>query len=270
MKKIILFLILFGFTFQSLFAQKAGNNNFIFKSDSVHVQEDVGYKTKFFPSLIAPAIIIGYGISTIGNHGLYSSRQARVDVLRLSAGKGSHIDDYLQYSPYAEFAALLLLKVKCKNDVVNTALLILKSEVIMEAIVYPMKIITHEERPYSYGKAQAGVPLSVREQDNQAFLSLPSGHTAEAFVAATIVYREFRYKSPWYGIGAFTLATSVAAFRMINDQHWESDVLIGAGIGMLSANMVYATHLHRWGRKEVCFSPITGGVYNGFVMNCKF
>ena len=272
MKKATFIFLLMVYTLQSAYAQKQkpGENPFTFKNDSIHEHLDPGYKTKLFPSMIVPGILIGYGISTIGNHGLYSSRQARVDVLRWTAGKGSSIDNYLQFAPYVEFAALLTLKVKCKNDAINTALLIIKSEVIMQAIVYPMKIWTHEERPYSYGKAQAGVPLSVREQDKQAFLSLPSGHTANAFVAATIVYREYRYKSPWYGIGAFTIATSVAAFRMINDQHWESDVLIGAGIGMLSTNIVYATHLHRWGRKEVCFVPVTDGQFTGLVANCTF
>ncbi len=273
MKKTILFLIILSSIQQIACAQSAkpGNSNFIFKSDSVHVvPDDAGLKTKLLPSMIVPAALIIYGVTTIGNHGLYSSRQARTEILKLTNGKGSKIDDYLQFSPYVEFAALLALKVKCKNDVLNTALLIAKSEIIMNAIVFPMKYITHEERPYSYAQGLKGVPLSVREKDAQAFVSLPSGHTANAFCAATIVYREFRYKSPWYGIGAYALATSVAAFRMINDQHWESDVLIGAGIGMLSTNIVYATHIHRWGRKEVCFIPATDGVYNGFVLNCKF
>jgi hypothetical protein len=46
---------------------------------------------------------------------------------------------------------------------------------------------------------------------------------------------------------------------MVNDKHWESDVFVGAGIGMLSTNIVYATHQHRWGRNGVCFSPTYDG-----------
>ncbi len=272
MRKIIPLFLLFSVMVTGIFGQdtKPEKNVFTFNADSGKSVPNIGFKTKLLPSMIVPVILIGYGISTIGNHGLYSSRQARVDVLRWTAGKGSRIDDYLQFSPFVEFAALLALKVKCKNDMLNTALIIAKSEIIMEAIVYPLKIAIAEERPYSYGNSLKGVPLEVRKQDKQAFLSMPSGHTANAFLAATIVYREFRYKSPWYGIGAYTLATSVAAFRMINDQHWESDVLVGAGIGILSANLVYATHLHRWGRKEVCFAPASNGVFNGFAFNATF
>ena len=272
MKRGLLCFSLLILSFQKIHGQtqKPGESTSAFKADSIHEHQVPGYKTKLFPSMIVPGILIGYGLTTLGNHGLYSSRQARVDLLRLTAGKGSSIDNYMVVSPYVEFGALLLLKVNCKNDVINTALLIAKTEVIMNVIVQVTKYTVREERPYSYGLAQKGVSLADRQKDPQAFVSMPSSHTANAFAAATIVYREFRYRSPWYGIGAFTLATSVAAFRMINDQHWESDVLVGAGIGMLSANVVYATHLHRWGRKEVCMVPVTDGLYKGLTMSCVF
>src|SRR5262249_54956799 len=146
---------------------------------------------------------------------------------------------------------------------VNTGLLILKSELLMLAITFPMKHIIGTERPDSYQAGLEGVPLEERKKDAENFLSMPSGHTSAAFVAATIVYREYRYLSPWYGIGAYTLATTVGVYRMINDRHWQSDVLVGAGIGMLSANIVYATHQHRWGRNEICVVPLIGP-YKGF------
>ncbi len=233
------------------------------------------FKTRIPRALVAPGILIVWGVSTIGSHGLFSSRQARTDLLRFTKGKGGPIDDYLIESPYIEFGALLLFKVKCKNDFINTALLIAKSELLMLAITYPMKYIVGEERPYSYYNGKNSqvlntASLSVRKGDPQAFLSMPSGHSSEAFVAATIVYREYRYLSPWYGIGAYTLATTVAVFRMVNDQHWESDVFVGAGIGMLSANVVYATHKHRWGRNDVCFAPMYDGTNKGFLFSYNF
>jgi membrane-associated phospholipid phosphatase len=58
-----------------------------------------------------------------------------------------------------------------------------------------------------------------------------------------------RDKSQWYGIGAYTIATGVGALRMINTKHWQSDVVAGAGFGILSAHMAYLTHRNRWGRK---------------------
>ena len=220
------------------------------------------YKTKIPHSFIIPALLIGYGVTTLGNHGLYSSYQSRKDVMNLTGGKGSHIDNYLVVAPYLEFGTLLLLKVKGSNDFINTALLIAKSELLMFAITYPMKFITNEERPYSYYDTDPN-NLHTAKANAYAFQSMPSGHTAEAFVAATIVYREYRYLSPWYGIGAYTFATTVGAYRMINDQHWQSDVFIGAGIGILSANIVYATHQHRWGKNRFCISPLYDGKNKG-------
>ena len=52
-------------------------------------------------------------------------------------------------------------------------------------------------------------------------------------------------------MGAYTIATSVAALRMINDKHWQSDVVAGAGFGILSAHLAYLSHRNRWGRKPI-------------------
>ena len=81
------------------------------------------------------------------------------------------------------------------------------------------------------------------------FQSFPSWHTAQAFAAASIVHKEFRHKSQWYGIGAYTIATAVGAFRMLNNRHWELYVFAGAGVGILSAHIAYLTHKYKWGRK---------------------
>lgn len=238
---------------QSNYAQQLTNDSSSAKTGYFPDSIPRVYKTKLFPSMIIPGILIVYGITTIKNSGLYSSYQARNDIQNVFGSSRSSLDDYLIYAPYLEFGALLLLKVDCKNDMVNTLLLIAKAELLMVAIVLPMKSITKVERPDG--------------SNNQAF---PSGHTAEAFVAATIVYREYRYKSPWYGIGAYALATTVGMYRMINDKHWESDVLVGAGIGMLSTNLVYATHLHRWGRKEFCLIPTYNGFSKGLTFSMRF
>ena len=228
------------------------------------------FKTRIPQALIIPGILIAYGLTTIRDNGIYSSYQARKDILSLTGGHGSNIDDFLIISPYIEFGALLLFKVQCRNDFVNTSLLIAKSELLMFALTYSLKLIAHQERPYSYQAGLDGVPIDERKTNGSAFQSMPSGHTAEAFVAATIVYREYRYRSPWYGIGANTLATTVGVYRMINDKHWMSDVLVGAGIGMLSVNVVYATHKHRWGRNEICVLPLLDGQSKGLTFSCRF
>ena len=190
------------------------------------------FKSKGFRASIVPAVLISYGISTINGNGFYSSYDAKRDVRHIFGDYTNHIDDFLQWAPYLEIPVVLLAGVESHNDRLNLGLVIVKSELIMLSSVYVVKTLTAIERP-----------------DGSNNLSFPSGHTAQAFLAASIVHTEFRDKSQWYGIGAYTLATSVAAFRMINNKHWESDVVAGAGFGILSAHIAYLTHRNRWGHK---------------------
>ncbi|MFN3402853.1 MAG: phosphatase PAP2 family protein [Cytophagaceae bacterium] len=196
------------------------------------------YKGKVVKASIAPLVLIGLGTSVINDRGIYSSYQARDDIRRLFPNFRTRVDDVLIIAPYIQLVALNLAKIPCRNDFINTSLLIVKTELIMAAIVFPVKRLTEVQRP-----------------DSSDFRSFPSGHTAQAFAAATIIHKEFRYKSPWYGVGAYAIASSVAFFRMANNRHWLSDVLAGAGVGILSAQIAYLTHQHRWGRRAECFAP---------------
>ncbi|MBF9140283.1 phosphatase PAP2 family protein [Hymenobacter properus] len=190
------------------------------------------FRSKGFRATIIPAALIGYGASTIYGNGLYSSYQAKRAIRSEFGTYRNHTDDYLQWAPYLEIPGVLLAGVESRNDRLNLALVVAKSELIMLGSVYIVKTLTHIQRP-----------------DSSDHLSFPSGHTAQAFLAASIVHAEFRDKSQWYGVGAYALATSVAAFRMINNKHWQSDVVAGAGFGILSAHMAYLSHRNRWGRK---------------------
>ena len=195
------------------------------------------FQSRGFRATIVPAVLIGYGISTINGHGFYSSYQVHNDIRRVFGGYHNHLDNYLQFAPYFELGGVLLAGVESKNDRANLALVVLKSEAIMLASVYVVKNLTKIERP-----------------DGSDNFSFPSGHTAQAFLAASIVHTELRDKSQWYGVGAYAIATGVASLRMINDKHWESDVFAGAGFGILSAHLAYLTHRYRWGHRPLAAS----------------
>lgn len=193
------------------------------------------FRSKGFRASIVPAALIAYGASTINGHGLYSSYDVRNDIQHVfGPGRHTRVDDFLQFAPYLELGGVLLAGVETRNDRVNLGLVILKSEAIMLSTVFVTKFATNIERP--------------DQSNNQSF---PSGHTAQAFLAASIVHTELRDKSQWYGIGAYALATSVGVLRMVNDKHWESDVIAGAGFGILSAHLAYLSHRNRWGRKPI-------------------
>lgn len=195
-------------------------------------QKQPFYKSKIFKATIVPALLIGYGVSTIRDNGIYSSYEAQRDIQKLAPDFNTWIDDALIIAPYIELAIVNLLKLPSNNDFLNTALLILKAEAIFGITVLGLKNISDLERPNGDGED-----------------SMPSGHTAQAFLAASIVHSELKYKSHWFGVGAYAIATSVGAFRMLKNKHWQSDVFVGAGIGILSAHIAYLTHRNRWGRE---------------------
>jgi membrane-associated phospholipid phosphatase len=142
-------------------------------------------------------------------------------------------DDYLQYAPIAAVYALNALGVKGRNDFVNRTAILIKSEFLVGVLTYTLKQITAVPRPDS------GKPTSF-----------PSGHTAQAFAAATFMAKEFGHKNIGYSIGAYAIASGIGAMRVMNNRHWVSDVLVGAGIGILSTNIAYLTHQHRWKNKR--------------------
>lgn len=66
--------------------------------------------------------------------------------------------------------------------------------------------------------------------------AFPSGHTAAAFAAASIVAA--RVERPWIRAALYGGATLTAWSRMNDDKHWLSDVVAGAVLGHLTARAV--------------------------------
>ncbi|PIQ20183.1 MAG: PA-phosphatase [Cytophagales bacterium CG18_big_fil_WC_8_21_14_2_50_42_9] len=203
-----------------------------FEDSPVAVRKKPFLQSKGFRATIVPAVLIGYGLTTIKGHGLYSSYDAQRALQRTFPNFHTTVDDYLIFAPFVELALAYGLQVKGNHDFLNTGILILKAEAINAVAVFGLKSLTKQVRP-----------------NGENSYSLPSGHTAHAFLAASIIHSELRYRSQWYGIGAYTIAASVGALRMLNNKHWQSDVFAGAGIGILSSHLAYLSHRNRWGRK---------------------
>jgi membrane-associated phospholipid phosphatase len=199
------------------------------------------YKSKVFKATIVPAVLIGYGVSTIKDNGFYSSYDARDDLRDLTNNFqfDTWLDDAFLIAPYFELAAANLFNQRSNNDFLNTTLVILKAEAIYSVTVFGLKEVIQLERPNGENKH-----------------SMPSGHTAQAFLAASILHTELKHRSNWYGVGAYSIATSVGAFRMLKNKHWQSDVFVGAGLGILCSHAAYLSHRNRWGRKPTfAFAP---------------
>lgn len=135
----------------------------------------------------------------------------------------TEIDNYTQYVPLALSIGLHMGGVEGRSDWPRYWASAAASAAIMAGFVNGIKYTTSEMRP-----------------DGSTRNSWPSGHTATAFMAATILHKEYGLtRSPWYSVGAYTLATATGVMRVLNNRHWVSDVLSGAGIGILSTELGY-------------------------------
>lgn len=168
---------------------------------------------------IIPVTLIGLGV--IVNH---SNIEKELQTsLRNKVGNDYEfrIDDYLQYVPIVEMYASDLLGVKAKNHWFDQTKYLLISNLISASITQSLKFITQKDRP------------------NGAPYSFLSGHTTFAFTNAAVLYNEFKDTSPVLAYSGYAFAATTGSFRMINNKHWLSDVLAGAGIGIASAELVY-------------------------------
>ena len=51
--------------------------------------------------------------------------------------------------------------------------------------------------------------------------------------------REYWNTSPWIGVAGYAVAAGTGFLRMYNNRHWLTDVIAGAGFGILSAEAAY-------------------------------
>lgn len=134
------------------------------------------------------------------------------------------VDDVLQYAPFALNIGLSISGLKAKNTNQDRLIIFVLGGGISAVATQGLKYIINETRP------------------NGNEHSFPSGHVSTAFFGATILSQEYGESYPWIAIGGYTFAGATALLRMANNQHWATDVLMGAGIGIISAEM--ASHIY--------------------------
>jgi membrane-associated phospholipid phosphatase len=118
----------------------------------------------------------------------------------------------------------------------NTAILgadLIRAQIVNGTLTLSLKAAVNRERP-------DGSPYSF-----------PSGHSSSSFATATVLARHFGWK---VGVPAYAVASYVAASRLTENRHYLSDVLFGAGIGIVSGRAVTVGH----GSQTFVVSPIAG------------
>lgn len=85
-------------------------------------------------------------------------------------------------------------------------------------------------------------------KDNDSY---PSGHSALAFFSATILDREYGHYSPWVSVAGYSLAMGTQIRRIHLNRHYLNDVILGAGIGTVSANLGYFITDKIFGKNQI-------------------
>ena len=108
---------------------------------------------------------------------------------------------------------------------------VIRSQILSQVVVHGMK--------YSIG----------RDRPTGECCSFPSGHAATAFAVASVLERHLGYRASW---PALVGATYVAASRLVDNRHFMSDVLMGAGVGTAAGWTVVGTR----GRRGYVMQPV--------------
>ena len=131
-------------------------------------------------------------------------------------------DDYLQYAPAGVMVGMKAFGVRSRSSWGRMLVSDTFSAGLMAVGVNSLKYSCRVMRP-----------------DGSSRNSFPSGHTATAFMTATMFHKEYGHRSPWYSIGGYTVATVTGVTRQLNNRHWMSDIMVGAGIGILATELGY-------------------------------
>lgn len=116
---------------------------------------------------------------------------------------------------------------------------LLGSEAMVDAFVVDeaIKLCSFRERPFA-DNSQGEFYIGKSGADS----SFMSAHSMVAWSSAAVIAGE--YHSKWVQFGVYALAVGVSATRVMGQQHFPSDVLLGATGGWLIGHYVFRAHHH--------------------------
>ena len=162
-----------------------------------------------------------------------------------------NLGDYTRFVPSTMHMGLGLLGAPAKHALLDRTVEATIAHACALSLGYAFKYTVNRERPDG--------------SDNRSF---PSGHTLFSFTGAELTRMD--YGLGW-GAGAYAVAVFTAGERLWGNRHWLTDVLAGAGIGILSAhagawlldpvkqllNLPESSWDGPWGRKaSFAFAPV--------------
>jgi len=171
--------------------------------------------------LIAPAVLVGTGM---GIHYLgHESIDAAIrnwNLTKLNVGGTAPFYDigtWVEYGTPVVYMGAGLLGAQARHSFADRAMEGAMSYLFCVSTGYLLKKVFNTLRP-----------------DGSDYKSFPSGHSMVTFTGAELMRLEY---GPWWGAAFYGLAAGTAVERLYADRHWLSDVIAGAGLGILSAHV---------------------------------
>ncbi len=118
-----------------------------------------------------------------------------------------------------------------------------KTFVLSAAFVTILKQIGKRHRPYQDYEGNSTKwdgPFGDSE-----YTSFPSGHTLVSFALASYLSSAYKDKL-WVGITSYSIAGLVGLSRLNDDEHWGSDVFVGAVLGYAIGKCIFNNSLEKY------------------------
>lgn len=170
---------------------------------------------------VVPGSLIVVGSLLSGSHLEKEIKNSFHDGSENSIDFSLPIDDLMQYVPAVEIYAADLIGVDAKNHWFDQTKYLILANLVTAGLTHAGKGIIDKQRP---------------DCSDHAF---PSGHTSFSFTNASVLFEEYKDTAPGLAYSGYALTSLVGGLRVVNNKHWLSDVLVGAGLGILVTKLIY-------------------------------
>ncbi len=256
-----IFLLLFYFFSAIVFAQSDKTIPQKLLDDGLIFLEDAGqYFT--YPIRMTGKEWLYAGTIAGGTYGLMHTDQTLKDAIGRQTIKSLNGDfwdgpTYYGVVQYANIAALSTYTVGLfsgEDEVRKVGRMLFQSLSYSGITVMLLRTVFGRHRPYSGEGPWAFTGISV---DNE-IQSFPSGHTTVAFAFSSVLAEYF--DTIWSRVFFYGAASLTAYARVINNQHWVSDVVVGSLIGISGGLLVVNEENNRGSENKFSISPTINGI----------
>ncbi|MBI9072559.1 MAG: phosphatase PAP2 family protein [Melioribacteraceae bacterium] len=206
---------------------------------------------------------LGVGSVTLGTYGLMHLDNKMHDAIGRNTIKTLNDDlwdipTYYGFIKYANLAAISTYTVGIvsgKDEVRKVGRMLFQSLSYSGITVMFFRTIFGRDRPETNKGSWEFRGLSF----NSNLPSFPSGHCTVAFAFSTVLAEYFDTK--WSRIFFYGFASLTAYARVLNNQHWFSDVVIGSLVGMSGGMFVINQQNVREKKNKLSITPTFNGLH---------